>query len=374
MKSVKLVHVIGALIAGGAERFVVSLVKKLKAEGVDVSLWVLSTRCDAAGAAMVADLRAAGIPCQTGPTFKVGWQTLFWYRKLLSDKQPDVIHLHTPNTELAHFLCGEWIDRFSFVRRGLFRTLHNSQPPESWILRKAYRGNRSLCSIACGRAVEEQYSGKIVGPLKCIENGVDFSHPIKTRELAISLRHKLGMDPDGYHFVNVGRMSGDSLTESAKAHDTLLHAWRQSELGLRHCYLHLLGDGNLRSQLVDLSGGDPSIVFHGVRENVQPWLQAADCFVMPSRSEGLPIAGIEAIGAGLPCIFTNIPPLRELSPPEAMWCQVDDVVALAENLHLAYRKRAVPSPADVEVFREKNSISRTAQQYRHVYQVNGYPT
>ena len=113
----------------------------------------------------------------------------------------------------------------------------------------------------------------------------------------------------------------------------LLEAWRASGLNTRGCLLHLLGDGNLRAGLVELAGGDPSILFHGVRDEIETWLQAADCFVMPSRFEGLPIAGIEAAGAGAyPVFFPDILPLRELSAPLARWCAVNDPESLALQL------------------------------------------
>ena len=49
------------------------------------------------------------------------------------------------------------------------------------------------------------------------------------------------------------------------------------------------------------------VIFLGVRKNVQDYLFAADCFVMPSLYEGLPVAAIEAQCTGIPCVLsTNI--------------------------------------------------------------------
>ena len=45
--------------------------------------------------------------------------------------------------------------------------------------------------------------------------------------------------------------------------------------------------------------------FLGLREDVNELMQAMDVFLMPSRFEGLPLVGIEAQSAGLPCVFAD---------------------------------------------------------------------
>ena len=45
--------------------------------------------------------------------------------------------------------------------------------------------------------------------------------------------------------------------------------------------------------------------FLGRRTNVPDLLQVMDCFVLPSRFEGLAIVGIEAQAAGIPCVFSD---------------------------------------------------------------------
>ena len=40
------------------------------------------------------------------------------------------------------------------------------------------------------------------------------------------------------------------------------------------------------------------VFFLGVKENVQDYLSAADCYIMPSLYEGLPVAAVEAQCSG----------------------------------------------------------------------------
>lgn len=48
-----------------------------------------------------------------------------------------------------------------------------------------------------------------------------------------------------------------------------------------------------------------SILFLGNRDDVYRLYQAMDVFVLPSRYEGLPVVGVEAQAAGLPCVLSD---------------------------------------------------------------------
>ena len=58
---------------------------------------------------------------------------------------------------------------------------------------------------------------------------------------------------------------------------------------------------------------DPSrIVFHGYRTEMEPFYRRADAFVLPSESEGMSNALLEALSHGLVCLASDIPPNRFL--------------------------------------------------------------
>ena len=50
---------------------------------------------------------------------------------------------------------------------------------------------------------------------------------------------------------------------------------------------------------------EKNVKFLGLREDVSKIMQGMDCFILPSHFEGLPLVGIEAQTAGLPCYFSN---------------------------------------------------------------------
>ena len=72
--------------------------------------------------------------------------------------------------------------------------------------------------------------------------------------------------------------------------------------------LLLLGDGALMEQMKSLvrqMGLEHSVRFMGMVRDCSPYYQAMDAFVMPSIYEALPLTGIEAQCAGLPCLFSE---------------------------------------------------------------------
>jgi glycosyltransferase involved in cell wall biosynthesis len=231
----------------------------------------------------------------------------------------------------------------------------------------AYRFNRPIRSIACSDAVAMAARKLVAGDMVTITNGVCFDMPVRDRAISAQYKSMLGWDVDAYHFIQVGRMSGDSAASAQKAHDVTLKAWRYGNFGKRGCVLHMVGDGTLRSTLEGIVAGDRSVQFHGICQDVAARLLAADCFLMPSRHEGLPIAGVEAVGAGLPCVFTEIAPLLELRPPVAYWVPVDAVEALADQMAKLSVMRPTPNKEAVEEFRRLFSIDRTADMYVDAY-------
>ena len=78
----------------------------------------------------------------------------------------------------------------------------------------------------------------------------------------------------------------------------------------------LVGDGPDRASLEQLlarSTAAARVQLLGWRDDVPAVLSAADAFVFPSRTEGLPSAVLEAMAVGLPIVASDIPAHRELA-------------------------------------------------------------
>lgn len=110
--------------------------------------------------------------------------------------------------------------------------------------------------------------------------------------------------PGFFHFLCVARL------EPVKGVDVLIEAFRRVVGRLKNARLHILGDGTMRQDLVrkvKLSGIAEGVRFYGMVKPVEVagFLKKVDCLVMPSRTEGMPVAFWEAQSAGVPVIGTD---------------------------------------------------------------------
>lgn len=119
--------------------------------------------------------------------------------------------------------------------------------------------------------------------------------------------------------IHVGTQS-----QRYKGQDTLIESICQCAQQGVDVHLTLVGDGRYRHELERLAAAlhlQRKTTFRGQLPSggpVRDALDAADLFVMPSRSEGLPRAMIEAMARGLPCIGSDVGGIPELLPPTAL--------------------------------------------------------
>lgn len=142
-----------------------------------------------------------------------------------------------------------------------------------------------------------------------IANGVDverFAPASPLERAALRSTYRL---PAGPLVIYAGRLV------SIKGPDVLLEAWARAGDALAGARLVLVGDGEqrpaLEAQARQLGLGD-RVVFAGSQGDPAPLLRAADAFVLPSRSEGLPVALLEAMACALPCVATRVGGSAEL--------------------------------------------------------------
>ena len=94
-----------------------------------------------------------------------------------------------------------------------------------------------------------------------------------------------------------------------KNHSRLVDIFKTVHDINRNARLLLIGDGELfdaiKCKIKKLSL-ENAVIFAGNQADMTNWYQIMDAIVMPSLFEGLPVSGIEAQAAGLPCIFSDV--------------------------------------------------------------------
>jgi glycosyltransferase involved in cell wall biosynthesis len=104
------------------------------------------------------------------------------------------------------------------------------------------------------------------------------------------------------------------LCASRLEHYKGIHLLIEAARRLPQVQLMIIGDGPYRAALELLAANLPNVRFAGFQTHLQEFYEQADIFVMPSMGpEGLPIASLEAMAHGIPCIFSDLPVHREIT-------------------------------------------------------------
>lgn len=159
--------------------------------------------------------------------------------------------------------------------------------------------------ISCSKSVKNNLMLHGVSSTD-IQNGVDISKfkPIVKNEKT-ALRKSLDLDNSKKIFIAVG-----ALTQR-KNMVTIVKAFNQLSPDLNY-KLIILGHGNEFQLLKNLTKSNPCINLLGNVDNVNEYLQASDCFISASLSEGLPYSVLEAMAINLNCILSDISSHKEL--------------------------------------------------------------
>lgn len=199
-------------------------------------------------------------------------------------------------------------------------------------------------------------------------NGIDterFARPTDVSEL----RKRLGLTDADVVIGTVARLSPVKDQKTLIAAFEILH---RSSPGAR---LVLVGEGPSRAELeaaVSTAGLTECVHFAGRQDDVLPYLNLFDVFVLSSRSEGIPLVILEAMAAGVPVLSTAVGGVPEiitdgetgvLVPPADADSLATALIELVQN---RTRRRKL-GRAGQELVRREYSLSRMAQTYLDEY-------
>jgi glycosyltransferase involved in cell wall biosynthesis len=179
---------------------------------------------------------------------------------------------------------------------------------------------------------KQRLAGLLVDRTICVSNAVrerlvdDYGYPARRTVTVLNGVDLQYFRPSG----SVSEESSQVASTRGSNATTLLcigNLWRQKRVdillealaivakGEYRCACIIVGSGplepELRAQSVRL--GLASIVrFAGRAEDVRPYLEAADLFVLSSENEGLPLVLGEAMAYGIPCVVTDVGGNKEI--------------------------------------------------------------
>lgn len=291
----RILHVVSAPAAGGAEVYVRDLSKALVELGHLVFVGFLGRandigRSESYEKAFLDELDKAGVKwffigneCRRRP-----WLGVARVRKFVKSENINIYHSHLPFA--AAFGFGLGITKIY--------THHSINPRLNWM---AYRLFNFLINryVGISEVCAQKLSGYSGREVTTIFNGVDVRRftirqnplPINGRVLKAMMVGRLHPHK-GYLFMGeVIKSLPVALRDSIK--------------------IRIAGEGSpeYRERLERLyteAGIINSIEFLGNRSDIPQLLNESDIFLMSSEQEGLPISLIEATISGLPCIVTDV--------------------------------------------------------------------
>jgi glycosyltransferase involved in cell wall biosynthesis len=250
---------------------------------------------------------ALGASVYPMPSLKNPVRYFSFLSKLLKRKQYDIIHFHKNSAAnivpiVAVKLLGA---------KKIFIHSHNTNPSVSSLLIKmlhfidrpllnAIADKRLACSEAAGAWLFGKRAAK-AGQVTVIRSGTDMAKFRFNPEARDAVRKELDV-ADKYVIGHVGRFSPQ------KNHAFLIDVFAEVAKKEPNAMLISVGEGELKPQIekkVRTLGLANKVLLLSYVKDVDRIYQAMDVFVMPSLYEGYPLASVEAMAAGLPCVLAD---------------------------------------------------------------------
>lgn len=171
----------------------------------------------------------------------------------------------------------------------------------AWRFKKALE-RLNLCVPIC-HSMQDYYAagGKLT--LKTVCNGVE-ERGMATAGEKEAVRKLLGINSDVKVFLYPASFS------SLKNHQFIINELKDSPH--RDFLILFAGQGELEEECKKMTGNDPRFRFLGYQMNLDQYWKIADFMISSSYSEGMPLAVLEAVVQGLPCLLSGIPAHLEI--------------------------------------------------------------
>lgn len=250
---------------------------------------------------------------------KAVWQLY----KIFKKEKPLIVHTHTPKAGTVGMLAAKLAGvphRLHTVAglpllvvQGQKRKLLDAVEKFTYsCATKVYPNSYGLLKIIQDQNYTVGSKLKVIG--NGSSNGINtalFDGALQTEDKKKQLRSELGIKPDDFVFVFVGRLVGD------KGINELVAAFRAISSKHENIKLLLVGPFEshldpLQSQTLNEIESNSNIISVGFQPDVKPYFAISSVLVFPSYREGFPNVVMQAGAMGLPCVVSNINGCNEI--------------------------------------------------------------
>jgi glycosyltransferase involved in cell wall biosynthesis len=250
------------------------------------------------------------------PTYEDGMRrNLTTFRRILKENNYKILHCHMNTLSVFWLREAKGVAvpvriAHSHSTAGKGETKRNIMKYALRPFSKRYPNQYCACSHYAGRWLfgDKFY---VSGKVNLVRNAIDTRAFIYNEADRAEMRAELGIS-DELVIGHVGRFMFQ------KNHEFLIEIFAEVIKLQPNSILLLVGDGpriEEMKHIVANKGLYDKVVFTGVRRDVPKLMQAMDCFVLPSRYEGLGMVVVEAQTAGLPCYISNEVPSEAVLIP-----------------------------------------------------------
>jgi glycosyltransferase involved in cell wall biosynthesis len=310
---VKITHFVETLNRGGLERVVIDLVRAQLEMGYSCQVICLFEP-----GSLAAELIELGVPVVSCDKRRgLDLRAILRARKFMRSHATEVLHTHNAISHYYAVLASRGLSlcRVVSTRHGMGATRAAAQRGSrsyswrdnrlEWFYGKSMAFTDVVATV-CETALHE-FAQRLDVPaakLVAIPNGIRVD---KFRPASVEARQRLhaalGLAPGTRLAGFVGRLTW------AKDHATMIRAFRLVQERLPETALVLIGDGPLKSDLMELAATEgiaDRVLFLGDRSDIPELLPGLDLFVMSSVTEGYSIALLEACASALPIVATKV--------------------------------------------------------------------
>ena len=291
----RIAQLIDSLASGGAERLQVTFAETALERGIRPTVIALANYPNTP---IPEQLRATGVDMIEfiGRNLVDPLRFLRLTRYLIRERF-DILHAHLGYAIILG-VCAGWLSGTPVVA-----TIHNIQSDRWKYLETFLLWLGAKRVIAVGETVADVYKRKLPGKrIEVVVNPVKPVPDISPSERD-AIREEITNDTSRPLLTSVGRL------ESQKGYRDLICSMDIIRKSYPRAFLAIVGTGmlkeELQKQINDLDLQD-HVSLLGIRRDVPQVLASSDLFVSSSHWEGMPIAMLEAMSAGLAIVATSV--------------------------------------------------------------------